>query len=473
MLLTGFDILLIAVSLVVFLVGLERLCSSWRMGRDEACTHDLKGLVGYLLGHRKILQRPTTGVAHLLVFWGFFYSFLMGILPQFGFVFPSVVAGILSLLSDVTGLGLLAGLVCLLVRRLKNGLEKGPRGIIPAVLLLMVMAFSGFLAEGTRLVIMDIPWEWRTPVGGLVAYAMPASPLFMQAMIRIHFFAVLVFVAMVPFSFMGHLISGSLNIYHRRTLPPGALRDLPLDTRDGQESVPGVQSVFDFTWKQLLDVRACVACGRCDAVCPALISQKPLSPREIMQEIRLHVQTPGATSLENSITPDALWACTNCMACVAVCPVYAAPMDKLMDVRRGEVLRKGDLPEAARPMMRDLRIYNDVNGRGAAHREDWAMHLGVPVAARDGLVNGLLLWVGCSGAFHPRYQKITRALVRILQAADVGFAILGREESCCGDPARRLGDESLFRFLVGKNIEIFQKYGVKKVICLCPHGFNP
>ena len=470
--LTGFDILLTAVSLVVFLVGLERLRASWRMGRDEACAHDLKGLMGYLLGHRKILRRPMTGTAHLLVFWGFLYSLLMGILPQFGIVFPAVPAGILSLFSDVAGLGLLAGLVYLLARRLNKGIEKGPRGAVPAVLLLMVMGLSGFLAEGTRLAIMDVPWGWRTPVGGLVAYAMPASPLFMQAMIRLHFFSVLLFVATVPFSFMGHIVSASLNVYSRPKRPPGALRDLPLDERDGPKPVPGVQSVFDFTWKQLLDVRACVSCGRCDEVCPALISRKPLSPREMMQAIRLFVQTPDTGSLENSISADALWACTNCMACVAVCPVYAAPMEKLMDMRRGEVLRRGNLPEAARPMMRDLRIYGDVNGRGAAHREDWAVQSGVPVVSRDGLDGGFLLWVGCSGAFHPRYRETTRALVRILQAADVRFGILGREESCCGDPARRLGDEDLFRSLAHKNIEAFQKYGVKKMICLCPHGYN-
>ena len=472
MLLTGFDILLIAVSLVVFLVGLERLCSSWRMGRDEACTHDLKGLMGYLLGHRKILQRPFTGLAHLLVFWGFVYSFIMGILPQFGLTLPTILAGILSMLSDVTGLALLAGLTYLFLRRLTLGLEKGPKGVMVPVILLLVMAVSGFLAEGTRLAILGSPWEWKTPLGGLLGHAMPASPLFMQAMIRVHFFAVLFFVAIIPFSFMGHLISGSLNVYYRRKLPPGALRDLPLDTGNEEEPMPGVESGFHFTWKQLLDVQACVSCGRCDEVCPALISQKPLSPREVMRGIRLHVQTSGTGSLENSISADALWACTNCMACVEVCPVYATPMDKLMDMRRGEVLRKGNLPEAARPMMRDLRIYKDVNGRGAAHREDWAMHLGIPVASRDGLNNGLLLWVGCSGAFHPRYQKVIRALVRILQAADVGFGILGREESCCGDPARRLGDETLFRSLARKNIRAFEKYGVTKMICLCPHGYN-
>ncbi len=472
MLLTGFDILLMAASLVFFLVGLERLRTTWRMGRYEACDRDLTGLIGYLLGHRKILQRPLTGAAHLLVFWGFFYSLLMGLLPQFGFSLPVIPAGILSLFSDVAGLFLLAGLAYLLGRRVKLGKENGPKRMVLPVLLLLVMGVSGFLAEGTRLSILGSPWEWRTPLGGLLAYAMPASPLFMQVMIRIHFFSLLVFVAILPFSFMGHIVSGSLNVYYRRSLPAGALRDLPLGETKEEKPVPGVQFTRDFTWKQLLDARACVSCGRCDEVCPALISEKPLSPRSVMQNICLQAEKSSGASLGDSISPDALWACTNCMACVAICPVYAAPMDKLMDVRRGEVLRKGNLPEAARPMMRDLQIYGDANGKGAAHREDWAMHLGVPVAFRHGLKEKFLLWVGCSGAFHPRYQETTRALVRILRAAGVGFGILGREESCCGDPARRLGDEALFQSLARKNIAAMKKYGVKKIISLCPHGYN-
>ena len=472
LLLAAFDLLFISISLVVFLAGLAKLRVSWRVGRKEDCDRDLKGLLGYLLGHRKILQNPQTGMAHLLVFWGFFFSLLMGILPQFGLSLPPLFSGFLSLLSDLLGVALFFGLLYFLTRRIKSGTQTGPTGVILPVALLLVMVLSGFLAEGTRLGIMNSPWNWRTPMGGLFALAMPASPLLMQIMIRVHFFTLLIFIAILPFSFMRHLISGSLNVYYRQKRPRGALREMGLENRSGEEPVVGARSVSDFTWKQLLDVQACVSCGRCDQVCPAFISGKPLSPREIMGGIQDRIRLSPDASLEKNVSPDALWACTACMACVARCPVYAAPMDKLMDLRRAKVMGEGLLPEAARDMIRNLEIYGDVNGRGAAHREDWAMHLGVSHISREGLNAEILLWVGCSGAFHPRYQETYRAMVRILQAGGVRFGILGREESCCGDGARRLGNETLFRSLRKKNIAAFKKYHIQKIVCLCPHGYN-
>ncbi len=462
MLLTAFDLLLMGISLVIFLTGMAKLKRSWRMGRTEDCDRDLKGLFVYLLGHRKILQNPPKGMAHMLVFWGFLFSLLMGILPQFGVSLPPFPAGLLSLLSDLSGLALLLGLVYFLIRRLKSDAPTG-RVLLP-VMLLLVMVLSGFLAEGVRLSIMETQWHWRTPVGGLLALAICPSPLFMQVMIRVHFFTLLIFIAILPFSFMRHLISGSLNVVYRQKRPRGAMRGMDLEDR------VGAQSVGDFTWKQLLDVQACMSCGRCDEACPAAISGKPLSPRQVMGGIYDLVCKSSSAPLENTVSSDALWACTTCMACVVRCPVYASPMDKLMDLRRAEVMGKGLLPEAAMGMMRDLEIYGDVNGKGSAHREDWAMHLGVPHISEEGLE--ILLWVGCSGAFHPRYQETCRAMVRILQAGGVRFGILGREESCCGDGARRLGNETLFQTLAKKNMAVFKKYHIQKIVCLCPHGYN-
>ena len=472
MLLTAFDLLLIGISLMVFLAGLEKLKRSWRMGRKEACRRDLKGFLGYLLGHGKILQNPRTGMAHLLVFWGFLFSLLMGILPQFGLSLPLLFAGCLSLLSDLVGAGLLLGLLYFLTRRIKSDARTGPRRVILPVALLLVIVLSGLLAEGTRLSIMETPLAWRTPIGGLLALAMPPSPLLMQIMIRVHFFALLIFIAILPFSFMRHLISGSLNVVYRQKRPRGALREMDLGNRPGEEPVVGARSISDFTWKQLLDVQACVSCGRCDEGCPAAISGKPLSPRQVMGEIQDRVRLSPSETLKKSVSSDALWACTTCMACVDRCPVYASPMDKLMDLRRAKVMGEGLLPEAAKDMMRNLEIYGDVNGRGPAHREDWAMHLGVPHISEEGLNAEILLWVGCSGAFHPRYRETYGAMVRILQAAGVRFGILGREESCCGDGARRLGDETLFRSLRKKNVAAFRKYHIRKIVCLCPHGYN-
>ncbi len=472
MLLTAFDLLLIAISLIVFLVGLEKLRASWRVGRKEDVKCDLKGLFSYLLGHQKILQNPPKGVAHLLVFWGFIFAFLMGILPQFGISLPSPVAGILSFLSDFFGLVLLWGLVVFLLRRISSDPQTGPKRVIFPMILLVIMVLSGFLAEGTRLSITDAPWHLRTPIGSLLSKVLAPSPLLMQSMIRIHFFALLVFIAILPFSFMRHLISGTLSVAYREKGPKRVLRNLNLQKSGGESPVVGAQSVRDFTWKQLLEIQACVSCGRCDEGCPAAISGKPLHPRELMGAIHDRICIGPLASLEKSISQDALWACTTCMACVERCPVYASPMDKLMEIRRAEVMGEGRLPEAARDMMRNLEVFGDVNGRGPSHREDWAMHLGIPHISEEHLNPEILLWVGCSGAFHPRYQETYRALVRILKAGGVRFGILGHEESCCGDGARRLGDETRFLSLARKNLAVFKKYHIKKIVCLCPHGYN-
>jgi Fe-S oxidoreductase len=164
------------------------------------------------------------------------------------------------------------------------------------------------------------------------------------------------------------------------------------------------------------------------------------------------------------------------MACVAHCPAAVEPLDKIIDLRRYQVMGEARLPHEAQPMLRDLELYGDVQGKGAAHRADWALHRGVAewarLSNRSDARPELLLYVGCSGAFHPRNQETSRAMVKILQRAGVSFAILGREEACCGDPARRLGEEHLFRKLARANIERFERYGVERIVTLCPHCLN-
>ncbi|MFZ0451605.1 MAG: (Fe-S)-binding protein [Desulfatiglandaceae bacterium] len=244
----------------------------------------------------------------------------------------------------------------------------------------------------------------------------------------------------------------------------------------------GAGTIQNFSWKQLLDAEACVSCGRCEEKCPAFLSGKPLSPRKVMGSILKQMgqvrrdapdpDNPLFPYLMDAISADEIWSCTTCMACVEQCPVFIDPVDKIMDMRRYQVLGCGLLPDEARPMIRNLEIFGDVNGKGVAHREDWSFNLGVPHIGADGLNAEILLWVGCSGAFHPRYQEAMRAMVKILKAGEVRFGILGKEELCCGDVARRMGDEEIFLDLAMKNIASFEKYHVKKIVTLCPHGFN-
>jgi Fe-S oxidoreductase len=225
-----------------------------------------------------------------------------------------------------------------------------------------------------------------------------------------------------------------------------------------------------------------VSCGRCEENCPAAISGKALSPRKVIRNILEQMEAMAGHRnggkdgspfplLESAITDNEIWACTTCMACVAHCPVFTEAMDKIVDMRRWRVMGKGQLPAEARPMIRDLELYGDVQGKGIAHRADWAMHRDVP-RIDDVKDADILLWVGCSGAFHPRNQETMRAMVKILKSAGTRFGILGSAETCCGDPARRLGDEVLFQKLAQKNIAQFNAHAVTKIVTLCPHCLN-
>ncbi|MFC1886682.1 (Fe-S)-binding protein, partial [Thermodesulfobacteriota bacterium] len=241
-------------------------------------------------------------------------------------------------------------------------------------------------------------------------------------------------------------------------------------------------TVRDFTWKELLEAQACTACNRCEEHCPAAISGKPLSPLKVIQTIKNQMDDanrkssktdgPFAPYLENDISLEAIWSCTTCMACVEHCPVFVEPIHKIIDMRRFLVMGKGMAPDETRPMMRNLQIYGDVQGRGASHRSDWALTPGGPRRFEDVPEAELLLWVGCQGAFHPRYQRVLRSMVEILDAAGIRFGVLDKKECCCGDPARRLGAEDLFLELAQKNIDHFNQCNVREIVTLCPHCFN-
>jgi len=447
------------------------------MGREEHRSRDLAGLLSYLLGHKRILRNRYTGTAHLMLFWGLAISVLIVILAQFRFAMPDMVAGILSLLLDVFGSAMLVGTLFFLARRIKSTTPGQPKRTVFPLVLLLIILLTGFLASGARISIIHPGFFWSSPVGWLVSLVLPPFPLFMQFMIRTHFFLVLFFIAALPFTFMRHVGAAPLNVYYRKRGPRGEMRPISLEN-----GISGAGRVLDLSWKQLLDAESCVSCGRCEESCPASISGKPLSPRKVMGDILTQMTdvrrrgndpvNPSFPLLEDAITSDEIWACTTCMACAEQCPIFIEPMDKILDMRRHQVLGRGLLPTEARSMIRDLEIFGDVNGKGSAHRGDWALNLNVPHISDEGLNPEILLWVGCSGAFHPRYQETTRAMVRILKAGEVPFGILGKEESCCGDAVRRLGNEELFLDLAAKNIASFNKYQIKKIVTLCPHGFN-
>ena len=462
------DLFLIALAIVIMLIGFFRKWTVVRTGRRENRQRNWAGLIRYLVGHTKILKNKSHGIAHILIFWGVLLPVFIILLAQFNFHIRPIPAWVLSLLADILGFGLLAGTLFFLIKRLSSTDLRGPRKTLLPMVLLLIILITGFMAEGTRLSITDNSFAWASPFGSLVSTVLPDSPVLMQVMIRVHFLIVLLLIALLPFTFFRHLIAAPLNVLFKQNKPLGQL-----NLRLFNQGQIGVKAYTDFSWKQLLDVESCVSCGRCEENCPAFISGKPLSPRKVIQDILKQMEARSLSPLVDSrINMEEIWSCTTCMACLEHCPIFIEPMDKIMDMRTHQTLGKGVLPEEAGSLLRNLELFGDMDGKGIAHRTDWAFNQDVPHFHSNVTDPEVLLWVGCSGAFHPRYLEVTRAMVSILKRAGVSFSILGKEELCCGDPARRLGEESLFQELARKNIQWFKRYNVKKIIALCPHCFN-
>ena len=468
------ELLLVVLALVVIVVGLSRRRHLSGAVPDTDSNADWPGLLTAVLGQKKILARPMVGLAHLWLVWGFIIYVLIVILAQTPFALPRAGAYTVSFLLDIIGLLMLVATVFFLVRRILRKSAKADtyppkRTILPLVFLLIVL-LSGFLAEAARLNILGGEPLLAAPVGRLFAALAPSAPPFMQAMIRVHFVFIIVFFITLPFTFMRHI---GATPFHLLFKGKGASSQgpRPVDLAAGPL---GAQTVADLSPLQQREAEACVNCGRCDEQCPALISGKPLSPRTIMGKIddqMAHSSGNRLARLADSISDDEIWACTTCMACVTHCPASVRPMDKILEMRRSRVLANGALPAEAVTAVRNLELYGDVNGKGVSHKSDWALNRNVPIVS-ESKAPEVLLWVGCSGAFHPEYQETTRCMVKILQAAKVDFAILGAGELCCGDPARKLGDEALFLELARKNISQFNTYGIRRIVTLCPHCLN-
>ena len=276
-----------------------------------------------------------------------------------------------------------------------------------------------------------------------------------------------------------HMFAAPVNAYFRSLEPKGAL---PLIDLENTEKF-GAGRVQDFTWKQLLDGYACAVCGRCTDVCPANLTGKQLSPMHIVENLKDHMVSIGHQGERNpdhvepspilggAISEAAIWDCLNCGACMEECPVVVEHVPTIMDMRRHLVLEESKVPETAKNALLSMEQRGHPWRGTQFSRTDWAEGLEVPTLAEKPDAE-VLFWVGCTPALEQRSQAIARSMAKVLKAAGVDFAILGDEETCTGDPARRMGNEYLFQILAQQNIETMNGYNVKKVVTICPHCFN-
>jgi Fe-S oxidoreductase len=298
------------------------------------------------------------------------------------------------------------------------------------------------------------------------------------------------FLVFVAYSKHLHIFLAPINVgVSRRPRALGALDKTPdMDMEHvSEDTVFGVGHVEDFTWKQMLDFATCTECGRCQSVCPAWTTGKPLSPKLLIMGLRENMFASAdrllsgsssadvATLVPTTIDPDVLWSCTTCGACVEECPVDIEHVDAIIDMRRYEVLMESRFPSEAGLLLRNLENQGDPWGLGSAKRTDWLKGLGFEVPVIDGTIPEdveYLYWVGCAGALDERARKQVESTARMLHRAGVTFAILGPRESCSGDPARRMGNEYLFQEMAKSNIATLNDVGAKKIVASCPHCFN-
>jgi Fe-S oxidoreductase len=310
----------------------------------------------------------------------------------------------------------------------------------------------------------------------------------LRSMLWLHVIIVLGFLNYLPSSKHLHLLGAVPNIFFAKLGPTAALPTPDLEQEDLE--VFGASEPKHFTWKHLLDTTACTECGRCTAQCPAQATGKPLSPMKIIHDLKLAmfdtapvVLAEDAAAAEKAagaevtplirgrITLDELWACTTCGACVEACPVLIEHVDDIVDMRRNLVLMESDFPEELQATFTALENEGNPWGLPAGSRGDWTQKVEVKVLG-EGESTPLLYWVGCAGACDDRSKKVTQSVVKILNAAGVEYAVLAGQESCTGDPARRLGNEYLYQMLAKQNIETLNSHNITKVITQCPHCFN-
>ena len=516
-----------------FALNVQRLVGYMRLGLAEARTdrpaERLKHVLTIGIAQSKIFRDPVAGTMHATIFWGFLVLtagtieiLIQGVFRQFGFelLLPRPLWVLYSLSQDVFAVLVLGAVGFALFRRLVlhprrlegDDLEHTDALIILSMIggLMLTLLLAGAFLSVARPELVGVEKVASRPLGLLFAGMSPdAAWGAYRAAWWAHAALILTFLNYLPYSKHLHVISSLINVYFSNTpwaRSRATMRPMDLEA-EGVEQF-GASDVEHLSWKALLDGYSCTECGRCTAACPANITGKPLSPRKIIVNTRqrLMEKAPlvtgdrmeflrpalvhgegmdaGATTatavlehrlLDHYITEDELWACTSCRACVQECPVAIDQLDVINELRRNLVLMESRFPEEVQPAFESLERNGSPWAFSRADRADWARGMNIPTMAElqeRGERPDVLYWVGCMGSFDDRAKKITVAFARILQACNVKFAILGQEEHCHGDPARRLGNEYLYQMLAKDTIETLDRYEVTTVVTHCPHCFH-
>jgi len=442
-----------------------------------------------VLLQRKVTKKKWSGLFHGLFFWGFGVLTIGTILVFLQADFIDLLFGgkfltgifylLFSLSLDIAGLVSLVMLVGLLLARFRFAAEKPevePADIVMYGVLIALLV-TGFVIEGARMAATELgtSLSFWSPVG--LFFALPLSGLAGESLLRLHmtmwwlhFTLFAVFVVLLPFTRVKHVVFTSLNYVFESLEPKGKLVKLDLENEEAETF--GATLLNELTWKDIYDADACTTCMRCQENCPAYTTGKPLSPMKLIRQLGEAAETSAETNLAETFGEEALWSCTTCGACQQGCPAAVEHIGKVIECRRAQVLMHATFPPELMDTFTNLENQSNPWGFNEDSRADWCKGLEVPIMAeKEGEVD-VLWFVGCAGSFEDRSIKTSRAIASILNKAGVNFAILGREERCNGDMARRCGNEYLAQMMIAENVETINRYKPKRILTGCPHCYN-
>lgn len=451
-------------------------------------------VVLYALGQLRTIKKIYPGIMHLLIFWGVIIQLIgtaikimqMGLFVPFTWpLFSGPVYYAYEMIMDLAGAAILIGVGMALIRRLfiRPDFMENSWDDIFALVILALIPLVGFFTEGLRIFAWDPAWSGWSPIGKWSAFLIGSTSLTQSQATAIHSYIFILHVglglllaASIPFTKMRHMIFTPIHIFMKSDRRSGELETIP-DIMDAE--VLGTSTIDEFSSLSLLAFDSCLQCGRCEEVCPATKSGLAYSPRTLLLMLRENMASVLISPEEDSknelqsqlLEEEFLWSCTTCGHCLDVCPAFIRPPEQVIDLRRAQVLMTGDVPQTVGETLRNFERQGNPWGMPAQNRMGWADGLDVRVLSPGDKVD-VLYFVGCAGSFDDRNKKVTRAFIEILNKLKVDYGILGDAEMCCGETARRMGNEYLFQVAAEENIGVFAEIEFQKIITLCPHGLN-
>lgn len=448
-----------------------------------------------IIAQVRLLKKTYPGIMHFFIFWGVSIQVIGTVINilQMNLFLPWVISAFprnnwylaYELVMDLAGLFILLGVLMAAFRRyvLRPKTLETHWDDTAALVLLFLIAVVGFTNEGIRLLVTSPAWAEWSPIGNWVAglmrgmgFPVEQAAAIHDGLVWIHVTLALLLVGIIPFTKMRHLVNTPLNILLRNRQQPGTIDKIEnIETTE----LLGVGKITEFTSLQLLSFDACLRCGRCEQACPANSSGMPYSPKNLIQGLRKFMSTSldhADANPESELTPglfsdDYAWYCTTCGACLEECPAFIRPLDEIVDLRRYQVLTTGKMPKSVGDTMRNFERQGNPWGMPPENRMAWADGLDVKELA-PGDQTDVLLFTGCAAAFDERNKKVTRSLVEVLKKLNIDFAVLGFDEVCCGETARRMGHEYIFQEFAKQNIEAFGRVKFNRIVTACAHCFN-